>query len=69
MGQELTGFAYLISAVCFILALRGLSSPESALKGNAFGIAGMIIAVATTLADPSIFSFELIVLGVLLCML
>jgi H+-translocating NAD(P) transhydrogenase subunit beta len=41
--------AYLISGVCFILALRGLSSPESSRRGNLTGMAGMAIAVATTL--------------------
>ncbi|MBV9930361.1 MAG: NAD(P)(+) transhydrogenase (Re/Si-specific) subunit beta [Alphaproteobacteria bacterium] len=41
--------AYLVSGVCFILALRGLSSPESARRGNRFGIAGMVLAVVTTL--------------------
>ena len=41
--------AYLISGICFIWALRGLSSPESARSGNRYGIAGMLIAVATTL--------------------
>ena len=41
--------AYLVAGVCFILALRGLSSPESAQRGNRFGIAGMAIAVLTTL--------------------
>ena len=65
MSGTMTGFAYLIASVCFILALRGLSSPETARKGNAFGIAGMVIAIATTLADPSILSFEMIILGVL----
>ena len=65
MSETMTGFAYLIASVCFILALRGLSSPETARKGNAFGIAGMLLAVATTLADPGILSFEIIVLGVL----
>jgi NAD(P) transhydrogenase subunit beta len=35
---------YLISAVCFILALKGLSSAESASRGNLFGISGMILA-------------------------
>ena len=66
MGETFTGFAYLIAAVCFILALRGLSSPESARKGNMLGIAGMVIAIATTLADPSILSFELIIVGVVI---
>jgi H+-translocating NAD(P) transhydrogenase subunit beta len=41
--------AYLVSGVLFIFALRGLSSPTSARLGNRFGIAGMAIAVATTL--------------------
>ncbi|MBA2919722.1 NAD synthetase [Sphingomonas sp. MAH-20] len=41
--------AYLIAGVCFILALRGLSSPASSRRGNRFGMAGMAIAVVTTL--------------------
>ena len=41
--------AYLISGICFILALRGLSSPESSRRGNLTGMVGMAIAVATTL--------------------
>lgn len=66
MSDELTGFAYLVSAVCFILALRGLSSPESARRGNFLGIAGMVIAIGTTLANPNILSFDLIVVGILI---
>src|SRR5574338_781590 len=45
--------AYLISGVCFILALRGLSSPESSRRGNITGMVGMTIAVVTTLATHS----------------
>ena len=41
--------AYLIAGICFIMALRGLSSPESSRKGNRYGMAGMLIAVVTTL--------------------
>ncbi len=66
MSAQLTGFAYLIASVLFILALRGLSSPETARQGNIFGIVGMVIAIATTIADPAVVSFELIVLGVLI---
>ena len=66
MGEEVKGFAYLFAAVCFILALRGLSSPESARNGNYFGITGMVVAIGITLFDPSILSFELIVAGVLI---
>ena len=65
MSDTLTGFAYLIAAILFILALRGLSSPESARQGNTFGIIGMVIAVSTTLMDPGVVSFWMIILGVL----
>jgi NAD(P) transhydrogenase subunit beta len=41
--------AYLISGICFILALRGLSSPDSSRRGNLIGMVGMAIAVVTTL--------------------
>ena len=40
--------AYLIAGVCFILALRGLSGPESSRRGNRLGMIGMFIAVGTT---------------------
>lgn len=42
-------FAYLVSGVLFILALRGLSSPATSRAGNRYGVIGMLIAVATTL--------------------
>ncbi len=42
--------AYLVAGVCFILALRGLSSPESSRRGNLTGMVGMAIAIGTTLA-------------------
>jgi NAD(P) transhydrogenase subunit beta len=42
-------FAYLVAGVLFILALRGLSSPESSRRGNRLGMAGMAIAIGTTL--------------------
>jgi hypothetical protein len=41
--------AYLIAGVCFILALRGLSSPATSQRGNRYGMLGMTIAVVTTL--------------------
>jgi H+-translocating NAD(P) transhydrogenase subunit beta len=60
----LSAFLYLVSAVCFILALRGLSSPETARRGNQFGIGGMVIAVVTTLALPSVQAYGLIFMSV-----
>src|SRR3954471_21932958 len=53
--------AYLVSGVCFILALRGLSSPETSRRGNYTGMAGMAIAIATTLAVHKIASLPEIV--------
>jgi NAD(P) transhydrogenase subunit beta len=47
---SLVALAYLVSGVCFIMALRGLASPETARRGNIFGMAGMALAIATTLA-------------------
>ncbi len=51
MSASLTSLAYLVAAVLFILALRGLSSPVTARQGNLFGMIGMGIAVAATLAQ------------------
>ena len=66
MVVNISAIAYLISGVCFIMALRGLSSPNSARRGNVFGIIGMLIAVITTLFNPGILSFELIIIGLLI---
>ena len=54
--------AYLIAGVCFILALRGLSSPATSQRGNRYGMIGMTIAVVTTLLThvPTV---ELLVIG------
>ena len=49
MAAGIAALAYLACGVLFILALRGLSSPESAPRGNVFGMAGMALAVLTTL--------------------
>ena len=66
MSGTITGFAYLGAAVCFIMALRGLSSPDSARKGTFLGVIGMLIAIVTTLTDPKILSFELIIAGIVI---
>src|SRR3546814_6981588 len=46
--------AYLIAGICFILALRGLSSPVSSRRGNRYGMIGMAIAVGTTLVTHEV---------------
>jgi NAD(P) transhydrogenase subunit beta len=67
MVMETTStLAYLVASVCFILALRGLSSPVSSRAGNLFGIAGMVIAIVTTLALPIVVSLWVILPGILI---
>ena len=66
MSDDIAALLYLVSGILFILALRGLSSPASSRQGNRFGIAGMAIAVLTTLlyrppADG--FAWLLVVVG------
>ena len=51
MSPNLVALLYLVAGVLFILALRGLSSPESSRRGNQFGMIGMTIAVLTTLGS------------------
>src|SRR2546421_11173761 len=51
MNANLAAVLYLVAGILFILSLRGLSSPASSRQGNFFGMIGMAIAVATTLAS------------------
>ena len=50
MSANLAALLYLVAGACFIMALRGLSSPATSRAGNTYGMAGMTIAVLTTLA-------------------
>ena len=56
ISANLSAIFYLVSGVLFILALRGLSSPESSRQGNLFGILGMIIAITVTFLSTGNFS-------------
>ena len=64
MSANFAALLYLVAGVLFILALRGLSSPATSRQGNMFGMAGMAIAIVTTLAlrPPSSFGAWLLVL-------
>lgn len=57
---------YLVSSVLFILALRGLSHPETSRQGLNFGISGMVIAIITTLMTPDVASYGLIIAGIVI---
>ena len=65
MTANLSAVLYLVSGALFILALRGLSSPVTARRGNLLGMLGMAIAIGTTLASikPSFGAYALIVVG------
>ena len=60
---HLINIAYLIAAVLFILGLKGLSSPRTAVRGNMTGAVGMLIAVVATLVDREVLSFGWIIAG------
>jgi H+-translocating NAD(P) transhydrogenase subunit beta len=69
MSPNLVALLYLAAGVLFILALRGLSSPETSRQGNLFGMVGMGIAIATTLAShppAGIGAWILVVVGLAL---
>ncbi len=65
MSANLSAVAYLISSVCFILALQGLSSAKTSQRGLTLGIIGMILAVGTTLASPIVTSYGWIFSGII----
>jgi NAD(P) transhydrogenase subunit beta len=62
--ETLAALLYLVASVCFIMALKGLSSPETSRAGNLYGIVGMTIAILTTLALPIVQSYWMIILGI-----
>src|SRR5215475_3070641 len=67
MNADLAALLYLIAGVLFIMALRGLSSPETSRRGNLFGMIGMAIAIVTTLAShppADVASWALVAIGV-----
>ena len=67
MDANIVALLYLAAGVLFILALRGLSSPETSRQGNFYGMLGMAIAVLTTLTalgEHSFTTWALIIVGV-----
>jgi len=66
VSPNLAAFLYLVASVCFIMALRGLSSPVTSRAGNIYGVVGMVIAVLTTLALPGVVSYGVILAGIVI---
>ncbi len=66
MGENATRLAYLVTIVTFIVALRFLSDPARARRGNQIGAAGMLLAIVVTLAQPSVVSYWEIAVGMVI---
>ncbi|MCL1052186.1 NAD(P)(+) transhydrogenase (Re/Si-specific) subunit beta [Shewanella abyssi] len=66
MSTTIIYLVYLVAASLFILGIKGLTKPRTAVRGNQLSALGMFIAVVVTLLDQSILSYEWIIAGVLL---
>ncbi len=66
MRESIIIVAYLLASVLFILGLKGLAHPRTAVRGNKIGALGMFIAIVVTLWDKKIISFEYILLGIVI---
>ncbi len=64
MSSTLINLAYLFASIMFILGLKGLTHPRTAVRGNLLGAIGMFVAVMVTLVDQRIVSFEIIIAGI-----
>ncbi len=65
MPQALAVLSYLLASVLFILGLKWLSSPATAVKGNRTSSLGMLIAIVVTLLDQAIVSYQVVVAGLI----
>ena len=65
MSPELAKLAYLVAAACFILGLKWLSSPATAVRGNRVSGVGMLIAITVTLFHQGVLSYQVIVAGMI----
>ena len=63
MNSALENLVYLVAAVCFILAFKGLAHPRTAVRGNLTGALGMLLAVVVTLLDRNIVGYQAILAG------
>ncbi len=66
MSNTLINCAYLVASVLFILGLKGLTHPRTAVRGNMLGALGMLIAVVATLLNNQVITFEYILIGVVI---
>ncbi|MCA9046887.1 MAG: NAD(P)(+) transhydrogenase (Re/Si-specific) subunit beta, partial [Planctomycetaceae bacterium] len=65
MSPTLIDLSYLVAAVLFILGLKGMTRPKTAVRGNLYGALGMLIAVVATLVNQEVVGYSLILAGVI----
>ena len=65
MSTDLFALIYLVATVLFILGLKGLAHPKTAVRGNTFAMIGMAIAIIATLAHPEVHSYTWIIAGLI----
>ncbi len=63
MNSNIIEIAYIVAAALFILGIKGLSKPKTAVRGNQLAAIGMLVAIVATLLNSSVVSFEWIVAG------
>ncbi|MCZ6665879.1 MAG: NAD(P)(+) transhydrogenase (Re/Si-specific) subunit beta, partial [Gammaproteobacteria bacterium] len=66
MAPGIVTASYIIAAVLFILSLGGLSHPETARRGNAYGMAGMVIAIAATILGNQVTDYVVLIMVMLI---
>ena len=66
MTPVIINFGYLVAATLFIVGLKGLTHPRTAVRGNALGACGMLLAIVITLTNRNIVGFEIILAGILI---
>jgi NAD(P) transhydrogenase subunit beta len=63
---QIIDYSYIVAVICFIYSLKWMNKPATAIKGNRIGIVGMALAMAATLVDHQIVSFQWIIVGLVL---
>ena len=64
--EILINFGYLIAAILFILGIKGMTTPKTAVRGNQMSAIGMLIAVVAALLDYNVVDYTWIIVGVLI---
>ena len=65
MGHQLVNLAYVVAGILFILGLKGLTHPRTAVRGNLLGAIGMLVAIVATLCHNEVLGYVMIILGLI----